>query len=254
MTDGITAIERPSPNRGERKTAIDMLLFHYTGMESAQAALERLCDPATAVSAHYLIEEDGTLHRLVDDAQRAWHAGVGSWAGDTDVNSRAIGIELQNPGHEFGYRDFPAAQIAVLERLSRYLITKHSIPARHVLGHSDVAPGRKQDPGERFPWQRLAQAGIGRWPRARKPDGGPTIAPGKTHELVAAVQEALGVYGYGLTVISGTLDPATETVLTAFQRHFVPECFATGAEPIGHLGPLTRARLAGLVDATAPEA
>lgn len=248
MIGDIPVIERPSPNSGERKAAIDMLLFHYTGMETAEAALDRLCDPAAEVSAHYLIGEDGALYRLVDDARRAWHAGVGFWAGGTDVNSRSIGIELQNPGHAFGYRDFPAPQIAVLEQISRYLITKYSIPAKHVLGHSDVAPGRKQDPGERFPWEALAAAGIGRWPKPRKPDGGPVVAPGKTHELVAAAQEALSVYGYGPQKISGTLDAATGAILTAFQRHFIPECFALGGEAPGHLGPLTRARLAGLVD------
>lgn len=254
MIEGIPAIERLSPNRGARKAAIDMLLFHYTGMESAAAALDRLCDPATEVSAHYLIDEDGTVYALVDEARRAWHAGIGFWSRETDINSRSIGIELQNPGHEFGYRDFPGRQIAVLERLSRYLITKYSISMRQVLGHSDVAPGRKQDPGERFPWRALAEAGIGRWPKARRPDGGPIIAPGKTHVLVAAAQEALGVYGYGPITISGALDAATEAVLTAFQRHFVPECFAPGGESPGHLGPLTRARLAGLVDAGAAKA
>lgn len=248
MIENFPVIERPSPNSGERKAAIDMLLFHYTGMETAEAALDRLCDPGAEVSAHYLIAEDGTLYRLVDEARRAWHAGVGSWAGGTDVNSRSIGIEIQNPGHEFGYRDFADPQIAALARFSRYLVTEYSIPPKHVLGHSDIAPGRKQDPGERFPWRALAAAGVGRWPAARKPDGGPVIAPGKTHELVAGAQEALRVYGYGPIKISGTLDAATEAVVTAFQRHFVPECFADISELPGHLGPLTRARLAGLVD------
>lgn len=254
MIDGITVVERPSPNSGERRLPVDMLIFHYTGMETAEAALDRLCDPAAEVSAHYLIGEDGTLHRLVDESRRAWHAGTGSWAGGMDINSRSIGIELQNPGHAFGYRDFTAPQMAILERISRYLITKYSIPAGHVLGHSDVAPARKQDPGERFPWQALAAAGIGRWPKARRLDGGPVIAPGKTHALVAATQEALGVYGYGPIRISGTIDAPTEAILTAFQRHFVPECFLGGPEAPGHLGPLTRARLAGLVDAGAAKA
>lgn len=249
MIDGLRIIEQPSPNHGERLLPIDMAVLHYTDMESAQAALGRLGDPAAEVSAHYLIDEDGAVYALVDEARRAWHAGAGFWAGVADINSRSIGIELQNPGHGLGYRDFPAVQIAALERLLRYLITKYSISPRHVLGHSDVAPGRKQDPGELFPWQALAAAGIGRWPKPRKPDGGPIIAPGKTHELVAAVQEALGVYGYGPIQISGALDATTEAVVTAFQRHFVPECFTDGGEPPGHLGPLTRARLAGLVDA-----
>lgn len=249
MIDGLSIIERPSPNHGERRQPIDMAVLHYTDMESTQAALGRLSEPASEVSAHYLIDEDGAVYALVDEARRAWHAGAGYWAGETDINSRSIGIELQNPGHGLGYRNFPAGQIATLERILRYLITKYSIPTKQVLGHSDIAPGRKQDPGERFPWQALAAVGIGRWPKPRKPDGGLTIAPGKTHALVAAVQEALGAYGYGPIRISGTLDTATEAVVTAFQRHFVPECFADGVEPPGHLGPLTRARLAGLVDA-----
>ena len=254
MIDGLNVIERPSPNHGERRLPIDMVVLHYTDMESAQAALGRLGDPAAEVSAHYLIDEDGTVYALVDEARRAWHAGAGFWAGGTDINSRSIGIELQNPGHGLGYRDFPPPQIAALRTILRYLITKHSIPGRHLLGHSDVAPARKQDPGERFPWQSLAAAGFGRWPKARKPDGGPVIAPGKTHELVAAAQEAFGVYGYGPIRISGTLDGETEAIVTAFQRHFVPECFADGGESPGHLGPLTRARLAGLVDAGAVRA
>ena len=254
MIDGLNIIERPSPNHSERRLPIDMILIHYTDMESAEAALERLVDPKAEVSAHYLIGEDGAVYALVDEARRAWHAGAGFWAGETDINSRSIGIELQNPGHGLGYRDFPPAQIAALEYISRYLVTKYSIPERHLLGHSDVAPGRKRDPGELFPWQALAEAGLGRWPRARKPDGGPVIAPGKTHALVAAAQEAFGVYGYGPIRVTGTLDEATEAIVTAFQRHFVPECFAGAPEAPGHLGPLTRARLAGLVDAGAARA
>lgn len=254
MTGGAGVIERPSPNHGERRLPIDTLLIHYTGMQSAEAALARLCDPAAKVSAHFLIGEDGTLYRLVAEDRRAWHAGAGAWRGGSDVNSRSIGIELQNPGHECGYRDFPAAQIDVLERLCRDLAAKHGIPSRNVIAHSDIAPGRKEDPGERFPWQALAKAGIGLWPRERVPDRGPILEPGKTHALIAAVQEALGVYGYGPPAVTGTLDVATGSILTAFQRHFVPECFQGAAEPPGHLGPLSRARLAGLIDAVAATA
>ena len=147
----------PSPNHDDRGgAAIDMLVLHYTGMKTAEAALERLCDPAAKVSAHYTIDEDGTVYAHVPEARRAWHAGVSFWAGATDINSRSIGIELVNPGHEFGYRDFPDAQIAALITLCHGILLRHPIPSARVLGHSDVAPARKEDPGELFPWERLA--------------------------------------------------------------------------------------------------
>ena len=165
-------IERPSPNHGPRAagTAIDVLLIHYTGMDSAAAALERLCDPAAEVSCHWLIDSDGTVYRLVDEARRAWHAGQSFWAGARDINSRSIGIELANPGHELGYPDFPPAQMAALVELSRGILARHPIPPHRVLGHSDVAPERKQDPGEKFDWAWLAGQGIGLWPA---PEDGP---------------------------------------------------------------------------------
>jgi len=144
-----------------------MLIIHYTGMVSAEAALDRLCDPASEVSAHYLIDEDGTTWRLVPEDRRAWHAGRAFWAGETDINSRSIGIELANPGHEHGYRPFPDAQMKALERLCRDILSRFPIPSHLVLGHADVAPGRKHDPGELFDWQRLAAAGIGLWPDDR---------------------------------------------------------------------------------------
>src|SRR5262249_42163258 len=143
---------------------IDMLVLHYTGMQSAAAAIDRLCDPAAKVSAHYLIEEDGTAWRLVDETRRAFHAGVSFWQGTTDVNSASIGIELVNPGHEWGYRPFPDAQMQTLETLAQEILRRHAIPPDRVVGHSDVAPARKQDPGELFDWRRLADAGIGLWP------------------------------------------------------------------------------------------
>lgn len=158
-------IETPSPNYNDRpaETPIDMLVLHYTGMESCDAALERLCDPAAEVSAHYLIDEGGTVHQLVAEHRRAWHAGVACWRGETNINDRSIGIELVNPGHEFGYGAFPEAQIAALVPLCLDILSRHPIPARNVVGHSDVAPTRKLDPGELFPWPRLAAAGIGQW-------------------------------------------------------------------------------------------
>ena len=155
-----------SPNFDERPSGaeIDMLVLHYTGMRSAAEALARLTDPEAKVSAHYLLEEDGTVVRLVDEEMRAWHAGVAFWRGATDINARSIGIELVNPGHEFGYREFPREQMAALVDLALGILSRWPIPPRNVVGHADVAPRRKLDPGELFDWHRLARAGIGLWP------------------------------------------------------------------------------------------
>jgi N-acetylmuramoyl-L-alanine amidase len=207
--------DRPSPNHGPRlgDAAIDMLILHYTGMRTAAEALDRLCSPEAQVSAHYLIEEDGTLWRLVPEERRAWHAGLSFWAGRRDINSVSIGIELANPGHEFGYRAFPDAQMAALEALCRDILARHPIPARHVLGHSDVAPQRKTDPGELFDWPRLARAGIGFWPE--------DAAAVPVADDIAAVQRRLAAIGYE-TPTTGALDAATRQVIAAFQRHFCP--------------------------------
>ncbi|MBL4613774.1 MAG: N-acetylmuramoyl-L-alanine amidase, partial [Magnetovibrio sp.] len=160
-----------SPNFDDRATGlpIDMLVLHYTGMQTCEAALERLCDKDAMVSAHYLIDEEGTVHRLVDEDKRAWHAGLAWWRGAMDVNGRSIGIELVNPGHEFGYRDFPDAQMTALEGLTSAIIKRHPIPPQNVVGHADTAPARKQDPGELFDWQRLAEFGVGLWIKDAKP-------------------------------------------------------------------------------------
>jgi N-acetylmuramoyl-L-alanine amidase len=192
-----------SPNFQPRPEGaiIDMLVIHYTGMPSAQAALDRLCDPAAEVSAHYLIDETGEVHALVDEENRAWHAGVSSWRGSAGVNSRSIGIELVNPGHEWGYRPFPAAQMAALADLAHGILARWPIPARNVVGHSDVAPRRKQDPGELFDWYWLAQRGIGLWPK-----------PGQSMTGEAAA--LLADYGYDIA------DPGAAVL--AFQRHFRP--------------------------------
>jgi len=216
-------IERPSPNHDTRppRASIDILLLHYTGMTTCQAALERLCDPAAKVSAHYLIDEDGTCYRLVEEDRRAWHAGLSFWAGIRDVNGHSIGIELVNPGHEFGYRDFPEAQMSTLERLAKDILVRHPIPPHRVLGHSDVAPTRKQDPGERFDWARLARAGIGLWlsesctisPHAV------TLGPGASGPAVLDLQLAIGEFGYFVEG-TGLYDPVTEAAVRAFQRHF----------------------------------
>lgn len=149
-----------SPNYNERKDGKkpSIIVIHYTGMKTAEAALERLCEPAAEVSAHYLIEENGCVHDLVPEEKRAWHAGVSNWEGETDINSVSIGIELENPGHEFGYRPFPKEQMQSLAKLCKSIMVRHDI--KTILGHSDVAPERKQDPGELFDWQWLAKNGV----------------------------------------------------------------------------------------------
>lgn len=216
-------LSRPSPNHDARPagTPIDILLLHYTGMPTAEAALQRLTDPAARVSAHYTIDENGDIYVHVDEARRAWHAGVSHWAGHADINARSIGIELVNPGHEFGYRDFPPAQIEALIDLARDILVRHPIPPERVLGHSDVAPARKQDPGERFPWAFLAKRGIGLWPEGARAHKGRSLHRKAKGEEVRALQEALQRYGYGVSV-TGRYDNATALVVAAFQRHFRP--------------------------------
>jgi N-acetylmuramoyl-L-alanine amidase len=224
--------ERWSPNVDDRPagSAVDTLILHYTGMPSAAAALERLCDPATAVSAHYLVDEDGSVVRLVPEERRAWHAGASSWAGRARLNDTSIGIELVNPGHEWGYRPFAEAQYTACSRLCRAILGRWPIPPRRVLAHSDVAPDRKQDPGELFDWARLAAEGVGLWPQPG--EGAP--------RPVAQVQADLARAGYGVAR-NGRLDHATRIVITAFQRHFRP------ARVDGEPDRETLARLDGLL-------
>jgi len=207
---------RPSPNHGTRgePARIDMLVLHYTGMKNAQEAIGRLCDPSTRVSAHYVIEENGTIWQLVPEARRAFHAGRSCWAGESDLNNVSIGIEIVNPGHEWGYRPFPDEQMAAAECLCRDLVARHPIPPHRVVGHSDIAPDRKADPGELFDWRRLARAGIGIWPE-------PAADRGRGRG-VAAVERAaafadLAAIGYWVTAGAESL------AVAAFQRRFRPE-------------------------------
>jgi len=213
----------PSPNNEARIGVArpDILLLHYTGMKSTQAALERLCDPGPRVSSHYLVFEDGRIFQLVPEARRAYHAGASSWEGTSDINSRSIGIEIGNQGHDFGCPGFPDPQIAAVIALCRDILARSSIAARRVLAHSDVAPDRKRDPGEGFPWRRLAEAGVGLWVEPEPIVDGAALRPGDRGEDVATLQRALADYGYGVTV-TGSYDTATEIVVTAFQRHFRP--------------------------------
>ena len=221
----IVAEVKPSPNHDERKfdRAPDMILLHYTGMPTGEGALERLCDAASKVSAHYVVFENGRIVQCVPEALRAWHAGVSSWAGETDINSRSIGIEIVNPGHEFGYCDFPLRQTAAVISLCKTILTRRGpISADRILAHSDVAPARKQDPGERFPWELLNESNIGHWVRAAPLDlDGLSLRPGERGEAVARLQRTLRNYGYGIEE-TGIYDDATRDVVAAFQRHFRP--------------------------------
>ncbi len=194
----------PSPNFDARPAGapIDCLVLHYTGMQTAAAAVARLCDPAAKVSSHYVVDEDGTVYRLVEEQNRAWHAGVSFWRGVSALNDRSIGIEIVNPGHEWGYRAFPEAQMAAVRELCAGILARHPIPARNVVGHSDIAPDRKQDPGELFPWAWLAGQGVGLWTDD-------TAAPSDVSADLAAI-------GYDMRM-------PTKTVITAFQRRFLPD-------------------------------
>lgn len=195
-----------SPNHGVRHLALDMVVLHYTGMHTAKEALERLCDPQAQVSAHYLIDEDGAAHALVPPQRRAWHAGAACWEGERDVNSRSIGIELVNPGHDWGYRDFPAVQMRALLDLLKAVTRRYAVPKASIWGHSDVAPLRKLDPGERFSWGLLARHGYGLWPKS----GGHMV---KSEDL----QVLLHMIGYDVVTVE-TLAASQQ----AFKRHFRP--------------------------------
>jgi N-acetylmuramoyl-L-alanine amidase len=198
-------INRPSPNFNLRPTGteVDMLVLHYTGMKSSEEALDRMCDKTSEVSAHYMIDGAGLIYQLVEEASRAWHAGVSSWRGHTNMNDRSIGIELANPGHEFGYRAFPAAQMAALISLITEINQRQSIPTRNIVGHSDIAPARKLDPGELFDWMKLAERGIGEWPKD---------ALSEVDLVPPDFSAALNKYGYDVADLSAAT--------IAFQRHF----------------------------------
>lgn len=221
---GVIARVHPSPNQGERPptTQIDMVLLHYTGMESADAALQRLCDPRAEVSAHYFVHEDGTILQCVPESRRAWHAGKSYWQGETDINSCSIGIEIVNPGHEFGYRSFPSPQVQSVIELTKDICRRHNIPAWRVLAHSDVAPDRKEDPGELFPWVQLAEAGVGLWIAPTPSPAGILMQEGDVGSPVEALQSMLALYGYDVDV-TRVFDMKTRYAVVAFQRHFRPE-------------------------------
>lgn len=210
----------PSPNIEPRRNGArpDILLLHYTGMLSGAKAVEWLADPKSRVSCHYVVDDDGTVTQMVSEDMRAWHAGAGSWEGTDDVNSRSIGIEIHNPGHDLGYAEFPLAQMQAVTELCRDIIARQGIAAHRVLAHSDIAPDRKRDPGEKFDWAGLAVAGVGHWvqPTPVTTDGENPDSAGIAH-----AQRLLSEYGYGIAV-SAVIDETTRNVVMAFQRHFRP--------------------------------
>jgi N-acetylmuramoyl-L-alanine amidase len=213
----------PSPNQGERKDGRqpDMIVLHYTGMKDGVAALQQLTNPLAQVSSHYVIWEDGRIFQLVAETARAWHAGAGAWGRDHDINSCSIGIEIVNGGHDYGLPDFTPAQIDATIALCRDIGTRWSIPPQRILAHSDTAPQRKSDPGEKFPWDRLAQHGIGHFVTPTPLMDGLHFARDAEGPPVQALQAMLNLYGYALTV-TGVFDETTEQVVRAFQRHFRP--------------------------------
>ncbi|RWM11627.1 N-acetylmuramoyl-L-alanine amidase [Mesorhizobium sp.] len=212
---------RVSPNFGPRRETLrpDMIVLHYTGMATGAGAEAWLCDPASEVSSHYLVHEDGGIVQMVRESDRAWHAGKGSWFGRSDINSSSVGIEIVNPGHSLGYKAFPKRQIDAVIGLCAGIIGRHSIPPQRVLAHSDVAPGRKVDPGEKFPWKALFAAGVGHLVPAAPIRPGAALKAGDAGAEVEALQSMLALYGYGVE-ISGIFDRQTEIVVAAFQRHF----------------------------------
>ncbi len=234
----------PSPNTDARPdgTPIDTIVLHYTGMKTAREAIDRLRDPAARVSSHYVVEEDGTVWRLVPEERRAWHAGVSFWRGHVQLNDRSVGIEIVNPGHEHGYREFPVLQMVAVCDLCLAILSRHPVPPRNVVAHSDIAPDRKEDPGEKFDWQGLAREGVGLWP-----EGVADLGTGGAVRDAASLREvraALADIGYKVAP-EGGLDPALATVLRAFQRHWRPEA-VTGQADAGTLARLLAvARLCG---------
>ncbi len=241
----MSLISAPSPNVDQRRGPPDMIVLHYTGMQTGAAALERMCDPQSKVSAHYMIEEDGRVFQLAPEERRAWHAGVSFWKGERDVNAVSIGIELVNPGHDFGYRDFPEIQIEALIGLLDAIRGRWTIPNGRILGHSDVAPDRKIDPGEKFPWKQLALDGHGLWIEADPAPGAP-LGVGDEGTGVFALQAGLTRLGYD-SAPSGRYDAGTETVVRAFQRHWRPE------QVDGIADGQTRARLVRLLRVVAED-
>ena len=242
-------IDASSPNFDQRRAPPDALVLHYTGMKTGEAALARLRDPEAKVSAQYLVEEDGRVFRLVPEERRAWHAGRGVWQGETDLNAASIGIEIVNPGHEFGYRAFPDVQIAAVIALIGDIRERWTVPDARIIAHSDLAPDRKEDPGELFPWKRLAEAGHGLWfePAAERVAAlTGLLQPGDQGIGVVVLRAGLHRLGYGLKP-GGDYDDETAATVRAFQRHWRQD------RVDGVADGETRARLVGLLQLASAE-
>jgi N-acetylmuramoyl-L-alanine amidase len=203
-------ISHPSPNFNERMRPLEYIVLHYTDQMGVHETLDILVDPIRQVSSHYVVDYDGSIYQLVDDEKRAWHAGKSLWHGIDDMNSASIGIEIENPGHSHGYKEFTSEQIDAVIALCNHLVQKHGLDPKNVIGHSDVAPLRKEDPGHLFPWRQLYASGLGMWPRAV--DGGTMTVP--------EAETALAKIGYDVSEFGAAL--------TAFQRHFVPNDMGQG--------------------------
>lgn len=213
----------PSANYNDRKGApVDLLILHYTGMADDDAAVRWLADPKSNVSCHYVVHRDGRIVQMVDEDHRAWHAGKASWKGVDDINACSVGIEICNPGHQHGYTPFPDEQIDAVIALSSAIIERHKIAAEHVLAHSDVAPARKEDPGELFPWDKLAENGVGYYCAPFPIQDGRFLSQGDAGAPVESLQQMLALFGYGIEQ-TGLFDQQTATVIRAFQRHFRPQ-------------------------------
>lgn len=241
----------PSPNIEPRLNGLrpTILVLHYTGLPTVERALDVLSRVDCKVSCHYVIDVDGRIIQMVSEDLRAWHAGVSYWRGETDINSASIGIEIQNPGHQYGYPEFPEIQMQAIAALSRDIIGRHGIEARHVLAHSDIAPGRKIDPGEKFDWKGLAAAGVGQWVPPADLDAEDGLTLENREDAIAEAQRLLALYGYKIEA-HGVLDEATQIVLKAFQLHF------RQARPDGRLDHSTLDTLSRLASMTqkSPEA
>lgn len=219
-----TALEHvwvPSPSFNDRPedVKLDMLVLHYTGMADCGAAIERLKDPEAKVSCHYVVDLDGAIVQMVGEEHRAWHAGRSFWRGVRDNNGRSIGIEIQNKDHTDGYHDFPDDQMNAVVELSQDILSRHDIPAHNIVAHSDIAPGRKIDPGEKFNWKRLYDCGIGHWVAPVPVRSGQFFQQGDQGEPVSALQAMLGAYGFDLE-ITGDFNKVTQDVVFAFQQHW----------------------------------
>lgn len=215
---------RPAANASERRggAPVDMLVLHYTGMKDENDALDWLVSANSKVSCHYFIFEEGRIVQTVPETLRAWHAGAAGWRGHSDINSRSIGIEIANPGHEHGYRPFPDIQMEAVIELCRDIVGRRGIEPRNLVAHSDIAPMRKQDPGELFPWKRLSEAGLGHFVEAEPVSGGRFFQLGDSGDPVAALQKMLALHGYEIG-ITGEFNEITQACVSAFQRHFRPE-------------------------------